>query len=129
MTLASESAREILADARSLHSDALEMLEQGKIRNAETKAWGATKRATDALLLARTGQEPRTSALTHRGIRALGRTDSTTKNMARQYSSRQTDLHYACFCDGSCEPEDEVIQDIRDTIDYILDAERLAEAP
>ena len=29
-------------------------LDQGSIRDAEEKAWGATKRATDALVLART---------------------------------------------------------------------------
>ena len=32
-------------------------LEQGRIRNAAEKAWGATKRATDALALARTGED------------------------------------------------------------------------
>ena len=31
------------------------MLAQGRIRNAAEKAWGATKRATDAVILARTG--------------------------------------------------------------------------
>ncbi len=129
MSLATDRVRGIFVDARSLHGDALEMLEQGKIRNAAEKAWGATKRATDALLLARTGEEPRTSGQTHRGIRALGRSDSVARDMAHQYSRRQTDLHGACFYDGNCEPEEEIIRDIRETIDYILDAERLAAAP
>ena len=48
----------LFADARSVCDDALEMLDQGKVRNAAEKAWGATKRATDALVLAREGEEP-----------------------------------------------------------------------
>ena len=129
MSFATDRVMELFLDVRSLHGDALEMLEQGKIRNAAEKAWGATKRATDALLLARTGEEPRTSGQTHRGIRTLGRSDSMARDMAQRYSSRQTDLHGACFYDGNCDPEEEVIRDIQDTIDFILDAERLAEAP
>ena len=48
----------LFADARTLYDDALEMLDQGRLRNAAEKAWGATKRATDGLILARTGKEP-----------------------------------------------------------------------
>ena len=48
----------IFEDARELQADALEMLAMGKTRNAAEKAWGATKRATGALVLARTGEEP-----------------------------------------------------------------------
>ena len=36
----------LFADARVLYDDALEMLDQGKVRNVAEKAWGATKRAT-----------------------------------------------------------------------------------
>ncbi len=126
MTLETSRAEAIFADARILHQDALQMLGQGNIRNAAEKAWGATKRAADALILARTGNEPRTSGQTRRGIRALGRSDDRAESLARRYSQRQTDLHGACFYDGDCEPEDRVIQDIRDTLAYIQDAERLA---
>ena len=56
MTMTADVSR-IFDDARGLYADALEMLEQGRIRNAAEKAWGATKRATDALVLARTGDE------------------------------------------------------------------------
>ena len=40
----------IFQDAREIHADALEMLGQGRVRNAAEKPWGATKRATDALV-------------------------------------------------------------------------------
>ena len=46
----------IFADARQLHDQAIERLEQGDIRDAAEKAWCAAKRATDALILALTGQ-------------------------------------------------------------------------
>ena len=41
----------LLADAREVHSQALERLAAGDIRDAAEKAWCATKRATDALIL------------------------------------------------------------------------------
>ena len=41
-----------------MHSQAVERLEQGDIRDAAEKSWCATERATDALLLARTGEPP-----------------------------------------------------------------------
>ena len=54
MTTKTNRIEEIFKDAREhLQADALEMLDQGKIRNSAEKAWGATKRATDALVLAR----------------------------------------------------------------------------
>ena len=56
--VATDRVREIFADARDIQADALEMLALGKLRNAAEKVWGATKRATDALVLARTGEEP-----------------------------------------------------------------------
>ena len=63
----------IFQDAWALYADAMEELERGKLRNAAEKAWGATKRATDALILARTGAEPRTAGQTDRELRLLGR--------------------------------------------------------
>ena len=53
--LQTERVGSLFADARGLYGDALEMLDQGRLRNAAEKAWCATKRATDALILARTG--------------------------------------------------------------------------
>ena len=48
----------IFAAARQVHADALERLAQGDIRDAAEKAWLATLRATNALILAHTGEEP-----------------------------------------------------------------------
>ena len=53
--LATDRVPAIFADALSVHADALRLLEAGDIRDAAEKAWCATKRATDALILAQHG--------------------------------------------------------------------------
>ena len=116
----------LFADARVLYDDALEQMAQGKPRNAAEKAWGATKRATDALILARTGQEPLTSGQTQRGIRRLRRLDSTVEPLLLSYGDRQSFLHGKCFYRGLCEPVGEVLYQIQATINYIQTAETLA---
>ncbi len=49
MTL-SQASRDTFDDARFMYESALRQLETGDIRDAAEKAWGATKRATDALI-------------------------------------------------------------------------------
>ena len=109
-----ELAAALFADAWTLYDDVIEMLEQGKLRNSAEKAWGATKRASDALVLARTGREPRSSGQTMRGIRALRRKDSDIRDLATRCGDRASALHGRCFYDDDCEPEDVLIEDIRD---------------
>ena len=118
----------IFADARILYEDALAMLEQGRTRNAAEKAWGATRRATEALVLAKTGEEPRTSGKVSQGMRLLQRMDPAIKQLRIRYLARQSELHGSCFYDGNCEPEDVIASDIRETLDYIRNAEELAGA-
>ena len=113
----------LFADARELYDDALEMLEQGRLRDAAEKAWGATKKATDALIVARTGQEPRTSGQTMRMIRQLRREDPTLEQLRVGYGLRQSFLQDACIYDGILEPAEDIIADVRETIEYIQDAE------
>ena len=64
MTTIYDRVEVLFADARQVHAEALIWLEQDDIRDAAEKAWCATKRATDALILARTGEEPGTIAQT-----------------------------------------------------------------
>ena len=125
MVATSDQARAIFADARTLHADALEMLDQGKVRNAAEKAWGATKRATGALVLARTGQEPGTTAMTSDALDDLGDTDPGVKSLVGRYYSRITQLHGQCFYNGRCSSP-HTLRRIRETVLYIQDAERLA---
>lgn len=124
--LATDQAPEIFADARDLHADALDMLDQGKIRNAAEKAWGATRRATDALILARTGELPATTALTSQSLRRLARENPELDTLVGRYYTRIGHLHGECFYNGMCEPLADTERRIRETSDYLRDAERLA---
>ena len=124
--LATDRVPAIFADARNLHADALRLLEAGDIRDAAEKAWCATKRATDALILARTEEEPQISSETTRGVNGLAVADQAVRPLRRRYFSRQSELHGSCFYLGDCEPFDEVERRIRQTADYITDAARLA---
>ena len=124
--LQTERVGSLFADARGLYGDALEMLDQGRLRNAAEKAWCATKRATDALILARTGREPRTSGQTMRMIRQLRRQDPALEQLRVHYGLRQSFLQGACFYDGILEPAEDIIADVRETIEYIQDAESKA---
>ena len=106
MTTRTNRVQEIFQDARELQADALEMLALDKIRNAAEKAWGATKRATDALVLARTGEEPELPAETALGLRLLQAEDTVIREarLVARYYTRQGSLHGHCFYMGLCDP-------------------------
>ena len=129
MTIANDdnhTAEVVFADAHTLYDDALEMLELGKIRNAAEKAWGAAKRATDALILARTGGLPERTPETSTGLRYLAESDPAVRTLVERYYLRQGALHDECFYLGLCEPLNDTERRIRETARYIADAERLA---
>ena len=119
-----QSYEAIFADAQLMHSQALERLAAGDLRDAAEKAWCATKRSTDALILARTGEEPPTTAMTTEGLLALARDSNAYENLVGRYFTRISYLHGTCFYNGMCGPDTE--RRIRETADYIRDAERLA---
>ena len=124
--VATDRVSAIFADARAVHADALRLLRAGDIRDAAEKAWCATKRATDALILARTGEEPELSPDTSRGLVRLAAEDNAISSLVGRYYSRQGHLHGTCFYLGICEPASEVHRRILQTADYISDAARLA---
>ncbi len=112
----------VFEDAWALYEDVLEELAHGKLRNGAEKVWGATKRATDALMLARTGEEPEITARTTRGLHALVSQDENVERLVGRYHTRANYLHGLCFYNGMCEPSEEVERRIRETADYIRDA-------
>ena len=126
--VATDRAREIFAAARALQADALDMLAQGRLRNAAEKAWGAAKRATDALVLTRTGEEPERTPATSRVLMELAAADEGVRQarLVARYYTRQGLLHGDCFYLGLCEPTEATDRRIRETVRYIEDAERLA---
>ena len=121
--VATSRVQEIFDDARLMHSEALERLAAGDIRDAAEKAWCATKRATDALILARTGEEPGPTAITSNELDSLASRDANVKPLVGRYYSRISQLHGSCFYVGIC--NDQTERRIRETGIYIEDAERL----
>ena len=123
---ATERAAALFADARALHAASLARLDAGDIRDAAEKAWCATKRATDGLIVARTGEEPTKSPFTTREINRLASDDPGIDRLTDSYHVVRDSLHGDCFYLGLCEPIDRTELRIRNTIDYVAEAERLA---
>lgn len=115
---------EIFADARQIHAQAIERLECGDIRDAAEKAWCATKRATDALVLALMGEEPGPTGFTSNCLDDLVESGRATNSLQRRYYSRLSQLHGACFYTGACNRHTE--RRIRETDAYIADAVALS---
>ena len=106
-----------------MHTQAIERLEQGDIRDAAEKAWCATKRATDALILARTGEEPPSTHDTTEALLALASHTPSAESLVGRYFTRISYLHGTCFYSGICGPD--VERRIRETGEYVDDAEAL----
>ncbi len=123
-----ERGAALFADTWALYGDAIEILELGKQRIAAEVAWGATKRATDALILACTMREPAGTGQTSGGLRALGSQNPDMAALRERFTEAVRDLHSNCFYQGNCDPEEAISQIIRQTADYIRDATVLAES-
>ena len=118
----------VFADAEQMQRQALERLDAGDLRDAAEKAWCATRRAAEALILARTGKRsPSTSAVT-RELRALGRTDEAVYRLEDRYGATARFLHGDCFYSGLCDPVESTERRIREATDFIAAAENLAYA-
>ena len=121
-----DRVNEIFADARALYHSALERLAAGDIRDAAEKAWGATKRATDALVLARFDFEPERTPDTAIGLHRLANMDPRVETLIGRYHTRADFLHGQCFYLGQRDLIEDIERRVRETIDYISDAETLS---
>ena len=126
MTTIEANAARIFEDAHRMGDAALERMEAGDIRDAAEKAWCVAMRATEALVLARTGQAPGTSSVAGRRLKALSTSDHPLREFRRSYLERQEILHGECFYHEYCQP---VVTEqlIHETADFVRDAERLAQ--
>ena len=116
--VATDRVRALFADARDLQADALEMLEQAPPRGRLTPwSWPGPER------------EPERSSESSTGLRMLESLDPEVRRarLVRRYYTRQGHLQGDCFYAGLCEPIEETERRIRETSDYIDDAERLAD--
>ena len=118
----------IFADARRMHSAALQRMASGDIRDAADKAWCAAKRATDAPILARTRKLPPKSPDTTRSLLRLAQDNPELRGLLGGYTTRRDVLHGDCFYTGLCEPVDAIERLIQETEAFIQDAETFAHA-
>ena len=126
--VSTDRAAALFVDARALHDAALARLDAGDIRDAAEKAWCATKRAADGLIVARTGDEPDRASDTTRGMRHLGVADEDVHGSMTHYYAAREALHGCCFYRASCELIEDTERLIHETVGYIDEAERLAAA-
>ena len=124
--VAADRITQLFADARGLRLRAAEQFALGDVRDAAEKAWCATRRATDGLILAMTGEEPSTSTQTGTQLRVLAQRHDEVKPLRNHYSVCARELHSDCFYNGQCEPVENIAERIEDTARYIEELERLA---
>lgn len=127
--MAGPEVEELFRDAESLYRESLKDLEAGRVRKAAENAWGATAKATDALLYARAKVEI---------IRGLGRTREIYKlakrdpeiralRLVKEYNDRILHLHGNCFYEGIYEiPDIDLEKLIVETGRYIENAKKLS---
>lgn len=116
----------LFRDAEELQKDAIRILENGDIRDAAEKAWGATVAATRGLMLARTGQRPDTTTGARMALNRAADRDPRLENLDTRFAVAMAYLHGACFYDGNCEPRESVEKRIRQTADFVAEARRMA---
>jgi len=93
------------------------------LRDAAEKAWGATIRATDALILARYGETPKSMRDRRERLGELILREAELEELGlwERLHSRESSLHLSCFYDGECRPEEIIKRKIYETRNYIED--------
>ena len=125
MTTIEANAASIFEDAHRMRDAALERLAAGDYRDAAEKAWYATLRATEALVLARAGLEPGKPIDTGVRLSTMGVHDQSLRDMRSRFAFFQVILWEECILHEYCVPE-EIDRTVSKAVDYVRDCERLA---
>ncbi len=128
MATTQADATRIFDDARAMNDAALQRLADGDLRDAAEKAWCATLRAVEALVLARTGQHPVRSTHASRRLQLMADSDPSVVDLRHRYLDRQDALHGHCFYHDFCLMPS-TAERIRGTASFIADAIRLTDGP
>ena len=120
-----DSILSLINDAKSLHRSAMAQVDNQDLRDAAEKAWCATKRATDALILFWTGAEPEYTSVTTREIDRLGQDDAGIADLADRYRATRDRLHGDCFYKGFLDNPSVIERNIHRVSDYIETVERM----
>ena len=116
---------DLMDDARYAHAHALLLVEDEQTRLAAIAAWTAVGKATDALLAARVGVVPTTTAMTSQWLDHVVGQDPARESLALRYRDNVYQLHDRCFYKGNCDAETPTR--IRDVAHYISEVQRLVE--
>ena len=127
--VATDRVRALFADARDLQADALEMLEQAFSATLRRRPGAPPRGRLTPWSWPGPEREPERSSESSTGLRMLESLDPEVRRarLVRRYYTRQGHLQGDCFYAGLCEPIEETERRIRETSDYIDDAERLAD--
>ncbi len=124
--LKNPSARDLMVDARAVHSAAMARLEVGDWRDAAEKAWCAARNATEAAILEINGIESSRSTNIDTGIRALARErGGEWIELRKDYTEVVYHLHIEAFYGGVW--HDDVPDLIRGVANYVDRIARLAD--
>lgn len=120
----------IYEDSLKRLEDAIEHWDRRELQRAAEKAWEATLQATNALILALTGVEPKSNddRETSKRLGLLRSEDAEWNKLTKAYTCQEQALFITIVCDGDVDPIECTIHDIHATADYIRDVERLADA-
>ena len=118
------SVQALLDDAWEQYRSALERLNAGDVRDACGKAWNATRAASEAAVLAHSGNTATTINISS-GLRSLAR-QYGIPNLSAGYAQRAQYLHNdACYY-GACD-NDDIPDLIYGTEEFIRAAQELAQ--
>jgi hypothetical protein len=122
--------KDLLEDSEKLYEESLKEMEVN-LRDAAEKAWGATVKATAALLIAK-GKAKEWKDVKYVKPRRvllgfLQEEDEKVKHLGiyERYCVRSDILHGACFYEGICEPRNIIERRIVETKSYIEDVKKL----
>ena len=141
--LEAKRVADLFAKAHATYSEAVQYLDEANelwnrelLHKSAEKAWAAALQATNALILARTGVEttPDDEKWTYDCLMRLvwqnREQNQDLRPIKGRYATISHDIYQTAVVERNVEPVNLLIHDIRDTADYIRDAERLArEAP
>ena len=98
------------------------------LRKSAEKTWAAALQATNAFILAYTGVEPKPDDDngTYDALVRLPWENPDMERLRGRYAVISHDIYQTAVCQRNVDPVSLLIYDIRDTADYIRDAEALA---
>ena len=125
MTVTTE-VKGLFEEARILAGAAMTLMLTGDLREATLKASDATDSAAYALITARSVEAPRTGGGIGYGLRIICEREPNVASFSAEYTHRVGVLFVQCNMNNDFDPIEEVIQLVRETDQFIGDAERLA---